>query len=66
MNESSQKTAAMPRLKGIHRKAISLSQEHLVTAEPLFPGKMLPLLVQPTVTGLSLVGWVEQQREWVQ
>lgn len=37
-----------------------------MTAEPLLPEKVLPLLVQPTVTGLSLVGWAEQQREWVQ
>ncbi|MDF0668420.1 MAG: TauD/TfdA family dioxygenase [Nitrospira sp.] len=66
MNDSSQKTETMPRLKGIRRKAISLSQERLVTAEPLLPEKVLPLLVQPTVTGLSLVGWAEQQREWVQ
>lgn len=66
MNDSNQNAETMPRLKGIRRKAISLSQEHLVTAEPLFRGKVLPLLVQPTVTGLSLVGWVEQQREWVQ
>ncbi|MDF0674713.1 MAG: TauD/TfdA family dioxygenase [Nitrospira sp.] len=66
MNDSNQKTETMPRLRGIRRKAISLSQEHLVTAEPLLPGKVLPLLVQPTVTGLSIVGWAEQQREWVQ
>ena len=66
MNNASFKSESAARLKNVRRKAITLSEEHLVTAEPLLSGSILPLLVQPTVTGLSLLAWAEQQREWIQ
>lgn len=52
-------------LKRVQRKAISLSQADLVRAEPLFAGQPLPLLVQPTVSGVSLLSWAEQNRDWI-
>ena len=66
MNDSNMKIEDVAALKNIRRKAISLSQEHLVKAELLLAGKVLPLLVQPTVVGLSLRAWAEQQRDWIQ
>lgn len=57
---------SLVKLKKVQRKAISLSQADLVRAEPLFSGQLLPLLVQPTVSGVSLLSWAESQREWIQ
>ncbi len=54
------------KLKTISRKAISLSEENLVRVAPLFPEKLLPLLVQPSFKGLKLLAWVGQNHEWIQ
>lgn len=48
------------------RKAISLSQEDLVTATPLMPGEVVPLLIQPSVKGVSLLAWAGQNRDRIQ
>lgn len=60
------KTEGSARLKTFRRKAISLSQDDLVTAEPMFPGRALPLVVEAVVEGLSLLSWAGQKREWIQ
>jgi alpha-ketoglutarate-dependent taurine dioxygenase len=58
-------SGGMPSLKkigGITRRAVSVSQESLVHAEPLFPDKTLPLLIRPAVPGVSLASWAEANR----
>jgi alpha-ketoglutarate-dependent taurine dioxygenase len=53
------------KLKQVHRRAVSLTQDGLVKAEPLLAGQTLPLLVQPTVNGVSLLLWAVQNRDWI-
>lgn len=52
-------------LKNVHRKVISLTETTLVEAKPLVAEQLLPLLIQPAVTGVSLVTWAEEKREWI-
>lgn len=66
MDNANIKTEGGIKLKGIRRKGISLSQDDLVTATPLLTGRILPLLVQPVVSELSLHAWAEQKRDWIQ
>ncbi len=46
------------------RRAVSVSQEDLVRMEPLNEGG-LPLVVRPAVSGVSLAGWAEANRELI-
>jgi alpha-ketoglutarate-dependent taurine dioxygenase len=53
-------------LKSIKRKAVTTSktsQENLVKAEPLYPGTMLPLLVQPAVNDIDIISWSTHNQE---
>ncbi|GAB4193605.1 MAG: TauD/TfdA family dioxygenase [Roseiflexaceae bacterium] len=47
------------------RKAVSLSQSDLVRIEPLQADNPLPLLIEPTVAGVDLIAWLDQNRELV-
>lgn len=48
------------------RKAISLSQEGLVTSEYLEAEKPLPLVMQSTVKGVELKTWVKNHKELIE
>ncbi|GJL56923.1 MAG: hypothetical protein NPIRA02_40550 [Nitrospirales bacterium] len=52
--------------KKVSRKVITLSHDTLVQVQPLREGQSLPLLVQPSVKGIKLLAWVQQNREWIQ
>jgi alpha-ketoglutarate-dependent taurine dioxygenase len=47
------------------RRAASVSEETLVTMQPLVPGVMLPLVARPAVAGVDLVAWAKNQRDVV-
>ena len=48
------------------RQAVRVSQEELVRSRPLNAGVRLPLLVEPTVGGVSLKGWAAGNRDFVE
>jgi alpha-ketoglutarate-dependent taurine dioxygenase len=45
------------------RKAVSLSDQGMVTMESLAPGQSLPLVVQPAIQGVDLIAWAERNRD---
>lgn len=45
---------------------ISLSQERLVRTEQLFPDGSLPLVVYPAASGMDLIGWAEDNRDFIE
>ncbi len=55
-----------PAISSIRRKAVSVSQAGLIQAEPLLPGRLLPLVIQPTVKGVNLVAWAESNRAFIE
>ena len=57
-----------PSLKGlgIRRKEIRLSQEVLVKADCLSADCCLPLVVQPAIEGLELIGWAKSNRDFIE
>ena len=58
-----------PGIKGpgaIKRKLVSVSQESLVNAKPLFPGCRLPLIITPGGQGINLIAWALNNKDYVQ
>ncbi len=47
------------------RKSVSVSQESLVRAEPLQAGRLLPLLLRPTIEDFDLTAWASSAREYL-
>jgi len=66
MKASESRPASINKIGAISRKAISVSQEKLVTTEFLKPGNPLLLVVKPAVEGLNVVTWSETNREFIQ
>ncbi|MBD1806824.1 TauD/TfdA family dioxygenase [Microcoleus sp. FACHB-SPT15] len=56
-----------PSLKrSFRRQAVSLSQEGLIKTEYLQPEQLLPLVVQPTVEGLNLTSWAQNNQQFIE
>src|ERR1051325_3539953 len=51
---------------GIRRKPIRVSEESLVRAERLLPDTALPLVIYPRVPSVSLIGWADSNREFIE
>src|SRR5258706_7080920 len=49
----------------IRRKSVSVSERGLVSAARLLPEWPIPLLVRPTVGGVNLIEWAEQNRDYI-
>jgi malonyl CoA-acyl carrier protein transacylase/alpha-ketoglutarate-dependent taurine dioxygenase len=54
------------KLKGARRKAISFSQEQLVKTGFLSGGQQLPVLIEPEIDEVNLIGWVDKNRAHVE
>lgn len=48
------------------RQAVTLSQQELIKAELLENNRLLPLLIQPTVENLHLLGWAKSNQEFIE
>jgi alpha-ketoglutarate-dependent taurine dioxygenase len=46
----------------MRRRLISVSEESMVHAEPMFAGRRLPLLVTPVTHGVDLMTWVAEHK----
>jgi alpha-ketoglutarate-dependent taurine dioxygenase len=66
MKDSEQETFDEARLGLARRKAVSLSQQGLIKANSLLPGKTLPLVIQPVVRSLDLVAWARSNRDFIE
>lgn len=66
MRDQKLEVASIKRLGAIKRRAVSISAGDVVRAEPLAPGKSLPLLVQPAVDGLDMSTWAATNREFIE
>jgi len=53
-------------LGNISRKSINLSPAELVKVDFLQPGQLLPLVIQPTVDGLNLITWAQNNRQFIE
>jgi alpha-ketoglutarate-dependent taurine dioxygenase len=56
---------ARKRLRPAKRKPFNVSQENLISLEPLSPERPIPFVVRPAVEGLSLDTWAAAERELV-
>lgn len=54
------------RRKNVQPKAINVSQENLIKVSFLEEGQTLPLVVEPTLKEVDLMGWARNNREWVE
>ena len=54
------------RRKNVQPKAINVSQENLIKASFLAPGQTLPLVVEPTLKEVDLMGWARNNRKWIE
>jgi alpha-ketoglutarate-dependent taurine dioxygenase len=61
-----EQTLPGPGIRQARRKAISVSPEQLVSAEPLLADSHLPLVVQPALRGVSLTGWAQTHHEFIE
>jgi alpha-ketoglutarate-dependent taurine dioxygenase len=57
---------SLKRSGSVGRKAVRVSEEGLIKAEPLEAGRLLPLVVQPAVNGVSLLSWAGNNRAFVE
>lgn len=51
---------------GRRRRAVSVSASDMVRTSPLRDGADLPLLAEPAVAGVDLVGWIADRRDWLE
>ncbi len=54
------------KLPSVRRQAVGISQEELIKTGYLQAKASLPLIVQPSLEGLSLVGWANSNREFIE
>ncbi|HKV36206.1 MAG TPA: TauD/TfdA family dioxygenase [Pyrinomonadaceae bacterium] len=58
--------SGLKKLGTLKRRVVASSGEGLVKTELLIPGKTLPLLVQPIITGIDLADWVASRKDFLQ
>jgi alpha-ketoglutarate-dependent taurine dioxygenase len=64
-NEMNHERLGLEKLRAVKRRAVTEGQG-LVTAQPLFPDRALPLLVQPSISTLDPVSWAAHNREFIE
>ena len=66
MNSAESYKPGVNKFPGIGRKAVRVSEKGLVKAAPLADGKLLPLVIQPAVHGVSLIAWARNNRDFIE
>jgi hypothetical protein len=51
-----------PKLGGGRRKAVTISDQGMVSMDLLAEGRTLPLVIRPDVPGIGLLSWAERNR----
>jgi alpha-ketoglutarate-dependent taurine dioxygenase len=65
MSKTEVRQAGLMSLKNVKRRAVNVSQGSLVRIEELSAGLTLPLLVEPRMEGINLLGWTENNLELI-
>src|SRR5262245_17122466 len=58
-----------PHIKAVgaaRRKAVSVAQDIVIKTALLRPDKTLPLVIQPALKGVDLIGWAKNNRELIE
>jgi len=58
--------SSIKKLGAFKRQVVSVSQEDLVKTEYPEPDKLLPIIVQPSINGLNLATWAENNRLFIE
>jgi alpha-ketoglutarate-dependent taurine dioxygenase len=66
MSDPQSERPSIPKRDSARRKAVSVSQEALVTTALLQPDRDLPLVIQPAARGVDLMTWAASNREYVE
>lgn len=66
MKDAGINQSSIKKLGAFKRQAVNISQEDLVKTEYLEPGKLLPLIVEPSINGLNLATWAENNRPFIE
>lgn len=66
MDNSHLENLKVQRTPPIKRQAIRVSQEELIKAELMRPDVRLPLVIQPSIKGISLRTWAEANRDFIE
>jgi amino acid adenylation domain-containing protein len=66
MEQKKPSPARFASFKEIQPKAVSVSEESLVTTDTLAPDQPLPLVVRPGTADVDLAEWAPDHREWIE
>jgi len=66
MKDAEINQSTIKKLGASKRQVVSISQEDLVKTEYLEPDKLLPIIVQPSIKGLNLATWAENNRLFIE
>src|SRR5215213_769352 len=62
----SQEQLSLKKLKTARRNAISVGDAGPVKVEPWCPESQLPLVIEPTLSGLDALAWAKHNREFIE
>ncbi|HEY9665499.1 MAG TPA: TauD/TfdA family dioxygenase [Coleofasciculaceae cyanobacterium] len=66
MKDAELNNPSIKKLGTFKRQVVNISQEDLVKTEYLEPSKLLPLIVEPSINGLNLAAWAENNRPFIE
>ena len=66
MQKREHKEANLRKFMNISPKPISVSQENLIETDYLWEGSKFPLVISPAISGVDLVEWANNSREFVE
>ena len=66
MKDAEINQSSIKKLGTSKRQVVSISQEDLIKIEYLEPEKLLPVIVQPSINGLNLATWAENNRQFIE
>ncbi|MEH2065253.1 MAG: amino acid adenylation domain-containing protein [Nostoc sp.] len=66
MQQQERKAAKRQKLMSVVPKAVSLKAEQLIKTSYLQSGQNFPLVIQPNITEVDLLSWLENNREYLE
>jgi alpha-ketoglutarate-dependent taurine dioxygenase len=66
MKDAGINQSSIKKIGTFKRQAVTISQGDLVKTEYLEPGNLLPVIVQPSIKGLNLATWAENNQQFIE
>ena len=66
MKDAGINQSSIKKIGTFKRQAVTISQGDLVKIEYLEPGNLLPVIVQPSIKGLNLATWAENNQQFIE